>query len=82
MAVLFTFAPTDIESTSYKSKDNYFGLGYTGLSKQSVLNAPIDPFSQTSTKSWLAKDKRKLRISGQVCWCILINYYFFTVHFF
>ena len=66
MSALYTFAPEDTESTSYKSKDNYFGLGYTGLSKQSVLNAPIDPFAPTTTKSWLAKDKRKLRISGQV----------------
>lgn len=65
MAALFTFAPKDTESILYTSKDNFFGLGYTGLSKESILKASFDPTAPTTTKSWLAKDKKKLKISGQ-----------------
>lgn len=73
MAFAYTFAPKDTESMFYQPKDNYFGIGYTGLSKESVLTARTDPFAPTSTKSWLAKDKKKLTISGQVClWNIYI----------
>ncbi|CAL1290081.1 unnamed protein product [Larinioides sclopetarius] len=61
----FTFAPDDTEAGIYKPKDNVFGLGYSGLSKESVLSARIDTFTPTTTKSWLKKDKKKLTISGQ-----------------
>ncbi|KFM59157.1 G patch domain-containing protein 1, partial [Stegodyphus mimosarum] len=65
IALGFTFAPEDTEAILYQPKDNYFGLGYTGLSRQSVLDARFDTFSPTTTKSFLAKDKKKLTISGQ-----------------
>ncbi|GBM97573.1 G patch domain-containing protein 1, partial [Araneus ventricosus] len=61
----FTFAPDDTEAERYQPKDNVFGLGYSGLSKESVLSARIDTFTPTTTKSWLKKDKKKLAISGQ-----------------
>ncbi|GFQ79101.1 g patch domain-containing protein 1 [Trichonephila clavata] len=59
----YTFAPEDTEGEIYKPKDNVFGLGYSGLSKESVLSAHSDTL--TTTKSWLKKDKKKLAISGQ-----------------
>ncbi|GFS80154.1 g patch domain-containing protein 1 [Nephila pilipes] len=61
----YTFAPEDTLAEIYKPKDNVFGLGYSGLSKESVLSAHIDTFNPTTTKSWLKKDKKKLAISGQ-----------------
>ncbi|XP_054714657.1 G patch domain-containing protein 1-like [Uloborus diversus] len=61
----FTFAPEDTDEIFYRPKDNYFGLGYTGLSKQSVLTSASDAFAPTTTKSWLTKDKKKISISGQ-----------------
>lgn len=60
-----TFAPQDTQFISFQFKDNLFGLGYSGLSKNSVLHERIDLFAPTATKSYLAKDKRKLTITGQ-----------------
>ncbi|GIY89373.1 g patch domain-containing protein 1 [Caerostris extrusa] len=34
----YTFAPEDTETELYKPKDNVFGLGYSGLSKDPVLS--------------------------------------------
>lgn len=59
----YTFAPEDTKSEVYESKDNVFGLGYSGLSKESVLSVHNDTL--ITTKSWLKKDKKKLVISGQ-----------------
>ncbi|GIY18459.1 g patch domain-containing protein 1 [Caerostris darwini] len=61
----YTFAPEDTETELYKPKDNVFGLGYSGLSKDPVLSTHSDAFNPTTTKSWLKKDKKKLAISGQ-----------------
>nr|XP_042897430.1 G patch domain-containing protein 1 isoform X2 [Parasteatoda tepidariorum] len=61
----YTFAPEDTNEVVYKPKDDCFGLGYIGLSKQSVLSARFDKDNPTATKSFLKKDKRKIAITGQ-----------------
>lgn len=64
MIASFTFAPKDITSLPYTPKDDYHGIGYTGLSTKSVLSAPTAGTSDV-TKSWLEKSKKKLLISGK-----------------
>lgn len=57
-----TFAPDDYEPYIVKPKDNYFGIGYSGLDRKSVLSNRIDLFGP----SLVVQDKKKkLSVRGQ-----------------
>lgn len=64
MRASFTFAPKDTTTLPYAPKDDYHGIGYTGLSTKSVLSTAAVGTSDV-TKSWLEKSKKKLLISGK-----------------
>ncbi|XP_071557098.1 G patch domain-containing protein 1 homolog [Temnothorax nylanderi] len=58
-----TFAPDDYEPFRCKPKDNYFGIGYSGLDRRKVLSSHINLFD---TPAFCVKDKnKKLSIHGQ-----------------
>ncbi|EFN81127.1 G patch domain-containing protein 1 homolog [Harpegnathos saltator] len=58
-----TFAPDDYEPFRCKPKDNYFGIGYSGLDRRKVLSSHIDLFD---TPAFCVQDKnKKLSIHGQ-----------------
>lgn len=58
-----TFAPDDYEPFWCKSKDNYFGIGYSGLDRRKVLSSHINLFD---TPAFCVRDKnKKLSIHGQ-----------------
>ncbi|XP_024880685.1 G patch domain-containing protein 1 homolog [Temnothorax curvispinosus] len=58
-----TFAPDDYEPFRCKPKDNYFGIGYSGLDRRKVLSGHINLFD---TPAFCVKDKnKKLSIHGQ-----------------
>ncbi|XP_057330585.1 G patch domain-containing protein 1 homolog [Microplitis mediator] len=57
------FAPDDYEPFRCNPKDNYFGIGYSGLERQSVLSNHLNLFDTTT---FTMKDKnKKLSIRGQ-----------------
>lgn len=58
-----TFAPDDYEPFRCKPKDNYFGIGYSGLDRRKVLSGHINLFD---TPAFCIQDKnKKLSIRGQ-----------------
>jgi len=58
-----TFAPDDYEPFRCKPKDNYFGIGYSGLDRRKVLSSHINLFD---TPAFCVQDKsKKLSIHGQ-----------------
>lgn len=58
-----TFAPDDYEPFRCKPKDNYFGIGYSGLDRRKVLSSHINLFD---TPAFCIQDKnKKLSIHGQ-----------------
>lgn len=58
-----TFAPDDYEPFRCKPKDNYFGIGYSGLDRRKVLSGHINLFD---TPAFCVQDKnKKLSIRGQ-----------------
>ncbi|XP_070529276.1 G patch domain-containing protein 1 homolog isoform X2 [Cardiocondyla obscurior] len=62
-AANITFAPDDYEPFRCKPKDNYFGIGYSGLDRRKVLSSHINLFD---TPAFCVQDKnKKLSIHGQ-----------------
>lgn len=62
-SVNVTFAPDDYEPFRCKPKDNYFGIGYSGLDRRKILSGHINLFE---TPAFCVKDKnKKLSIRGQ-----------------
>lgn len=58
-----TFAPDDYEPFRCKPKDNYFGIGYSGLDRRKILSGHINLFD---TPAFCVQDKnKKLSIHGQ-----------------
>jgi len=58
-----TFAPDDYEPFRCKPKDNYFGIGYSGLDRRKILSSHINLFD---TPAFCVQDKnKKLSIHGQ-----------------
>lgn len=58
-----TFAPDDYEPFRCKPKDNYFGIGYSGLDRRNVLSSHINLFD---APAFCIQDKnKKLSIHGQ-----------------
>ncbi|XP_001604956.1 G patch domain-containing protein 1 homolog [Nasonia vitripennis] len=58
-----TFAPDDYEPFRCNPKDNYFGIGYSGLDRRPVLGQHINLFE---APSFSVQDKnKKLSIKGQ-----------------
>lgn len=58
-----TFAPDDYEPFRCKPKDNYFGIGYSGLDRRKVLSGHINLFD---TPAFCVQEKnKKLSIHGQ-----------------
>ncbi|XP_011646122.1 G patch domain-containing protein 1 homolog isoform X1 [Pogonomyrmex barbatus] len=58
-----TFAPDDYEPFRCKPKDNYFGIGYSGLDRRKILSGHIDLFD---SPAFCVQDKnKKLSIHGQ-----------------
>lgn len=58
-----TFAPDDYELFRCKPKDNYFGIGYSGLDRRKVLSGHINLFD---TPAFCVRDKnKKLSIHGK-----------------
>lgn len=58
-----TFAPDDYEPFRCKPKDNYFGIGYSGLDRRKILSSHINLFD---TPAFCIQDKnKKLSIHGQ-----------------
>ncbi|XP_011863434.1 PREDICTED: G patch domain-containing protein 1 homolog [Vollenhovia emeryi] len=58
-----TFAPDDYEPFRCKPKDNYFGIGYSGLDRRKVLSGHINLFD---APAFCVQDKnKKLSIHGQ-----------------
>lgn len=67
-----TFAPDDYDaydSYLYKPKENFFGLGYSGLSRESILSdgkaGPAQHINLFGPLEILGKDNKKLSITGQ-----------------
>lgn len=58
----FTFAPDDYEPYIVKPKDNYFGVGYSGLDRKNILSNHIDFFGPSLV---MQDKKKKLSIRGQ-----------------
>lgn len=58
-----TFAPDDYEPFRCKPKDNYFGIGYSGLDRRKVLSGHVNLFD---APAFCVQDKnKKLSIRGQ-----------------
>ncbi|CAL7935846.1 unnamed protein product [Xylocopa violacea] len=58
-----TFAPDDYEPFRCNPKDNYFGIGYSGLDRRTVLSGHVNLFD---TPAFSIQDKnKKLSIHGQ-----------------
>ncbi|XP_017885935.1 G patch domain-containing protein 1 [Ceratina calcarata] len=58
-----TFAPDDYEPFRCNPKDNYFGIGYTGLDRRTILSGHVNLFD---TPAFSVQDKnKKLSIHGQ-----------------
>ncbi|XP_076764140.1 G patch domain-containing protein 1 [Xylocopa sonorina] len=58
-----TFAPDDYEPFRCNPKDNYFGIGYSGLDRRTVLSGHVNLFD---TPAFSVQDKnKKLSIHGQ-----------------
>ncbi|XP_067211614.1 G patch domain-containing protein 1 homolog isoform X2 [Linepithema humile] len=58
-----TFAPDDYEPFRCKPKDNYFGIGYSGLDRRTILSSHINLFD---APAFCVQDKnKKLSIHGQ-----------------
>jgi G patch domain-containing protein 1 len=62
--VELSFAPDDLQPFLYKPKDNYFGLGYSGLDRRTVLSSHVYLFTPTPLK--MEEKKKKVLITGQV----------------
>ncbi|PSN30385.1 G patch domain-containing protein 1 [Blattella germanica] len=58
-----TFAPEDFQPVLCKPKDNWFGLGYSGLDRRPVLSGHISLFEPTPLK--MVENKKKVLIAGQ-----------------
>ncbi|KAJ8684164.1 hypothetical protein QAD02_019956 [Eretmocerus hayati] len=58
-----TFAPDDYEPFRCNPKDNYYGIGYTGLERRPVLNQHINLFDAPAFS--LQEKNKKLSIKGQ-----------------
>ncbi|XP_046752657.1 G patch domain-containing protein 1 homolog [Diprion similis] len=58
-----TFAPDDYEPFRCNPKDNFFGIGYTGLEKRPILSQHISLFEPSSFQ--LQEKNKKLSIRGQ-----------------
>lgn len=63
-----TFAPDDYEPFLCKSKDNVFGIGYSGLDKRSILSNHVNLFKPSSLI--MNEKNKKVSITGQVS-CLL-----------
>lgn len=62
-SINITFAPDDYEPFRCKPKDNYFGIGYSGLDRRKILSGHINLFD---TPAFCVRDKnKKLSIHGQ-----------------
>lgn len=62
-SINITFAPDDYEPFRCKPKDNYFGIGYSGLDRRKILSGHINLFD---TPAFCVQDKnKKLSIHGQ-----------------
>ncbi|XP_029055701.2 G patch domain-containing protein 1 [Osmia bicornis bicornis] len=58
-----TFAPDDYEPFRCNPKDNYFGIGYSGLDRRTILSGHVNLFD---TPAFSVQDKnKKLSIHGQ-----------------
>lgn len=58
-----TFAPDDYEPFRCNPKDNYFGIGYSGLDRRTILSGHVNLFD---TPAFNMQDKnKKLSIHGQ-----------------
>nr|XP_031826242.1 G patch domain-containing protein 1 homolog [Nomia melanderi]XP_031826243.1 G patch domain-containing protein 1 homolog [Nomia melanderi] len=58
-----TFAPDDYEPFRCNPKDNYFGIGYSGLDRRTILSGHINLFD---TPAFSVQEKnKKLSIHGQ-----------------
>ncbi|XP_017764360.1 PREDICTED: G patch domain-containing protein 1 homolog [Eufriesea mexicana] len=58
-----TFAPDDYEPFRCNPKDNYFGIGYSGLDRRTILSGHVNLFD---TPAFSIQDKnKKLSIHGQ-----------------
>ncbi|XP_043520912.1 G patch domain-containing protein 1 isoform X2 [Frieseomelitta varia] len=58
-----TFAPDDYEPFRCNPKDNYFGIGYCGLDRRTILSGHVNLFE---TPAFSIRDKnKKLSIHGQ-----------------
>ena len=67
---VFLFAPDDIPSQVTNPKDNYFGIGYTGLDRSSTAHVNLfDPPK-------LRVEGKKKAIVGQVCFTKLLLHFF------
>lgn len=62
-SINITFAPDDYEPFRCKPKDNYFGIGYSGLDRRKILSGHINLFD---IPAFCVQDKnKKLSIHGQ-----------------
>lgn len=65
-----TFAPDDYEPYTVKPKDNFFGIGYSGLDRRPVLSSHVELFEPSQ---FAVKDKSKrFSIRGQVCYFFIV----------
>ncbi|XP_043248784.1 G patch domain-containing protein 1 homolog [Colletes gigas] len=58
-----TFAPDDYEPFRCNPKDNYFGIGYSGLDRRTVLSGHINLFDAPAFS--IQEKNKKLSIHGQ-----------------
>ncbi|XP_014225765.1 G patch domain-containing protein 1 homolog [Trichogramma pretiosum] len=61
--VEITFAPDDYEPYRCKPKDNYFGIGYSGLDRRPVLSQHFNLFDEPAFK--VSDKNKKFSIKGQ-----------------
>lgn len=72
-----SFAPCDLQPFLCKPKDNFFGLGYSGLDRRSVLLSNINLFTPAPLR--MEEKKKKVLIAGQVrsLFCYACRYTWF-----
>lgn len=58
-----TFAPEDFQPVLCKAKDNFFGLGFSGLDRRPILSTHINLFEPTPLK--MKEKNKKVLITGQ-----------------
>lgn len=64
-ALAFTFAPQDILTIPYLSKDNTHGIGYSGIGETDFLGSKFSSEDPNTTRAVL-KSGKKIAIRGQV----------------